>query len=396
MRRTFDLYGLVLCAVALTGCGGGSDSGASSAVPSQGLEARSSATDEPSPRAQSSLVAAEAHAAGTTKELGPVIRPLAKSPLAFARNAHFHVYAANGSRQRLHLDLGTKSYMVIDNLGRVTAGTFIEDAAEPGTYVFQSHRIGSLVNTARFRITADAVVGAFPFEKPWSDPLSHEVVPFIAARAFVTDPAQLDGAYNRFGISRSSNGAADSQILALRISEGGTVLEMCFDSTIYAIDACPTVSKRTYAITPSPDSVWTATSTAPADLLQFRMARIGGANVWLSGGYTDAAPNIHVFRVGLRETSDWPETAYIGASTESSWGTNLFSAANSVRTAVAPEGGSADATLSFASIAGPQGIRSLNPAGPRKYFAMQNGVLSVVVGTRNLNTAGYFQLNLVK
>lgn len=395
MQRSVDLYGLVLCVVVvLTGCGGGSDS--ASSAPPPVLDAKSAGSDEASPRAESSFAAAERQMAGGSKELGSVIRPLAKSPFTFPRNEHFHVYAGNGSRERLQLDLATRSYMVTDNRGQATFGTFNEDATEPGTYVFESHRITSAVNTARFRITADAVVGAFPFEKPWSNPVSYEVMPFIAARAFVTDPTQLDGAYNRLGVSRNSDGPSNSQILTFRISERGTVLEMCFDFIIYAIDACPAISKRTYAITASPDSVWTATSTAPADLFQFRMARIGGENIYLSGGYTDAAPNVHVFRVGLRETPAWPETRYIGASTEASWGTNLFNAANSVRTAITPEGGSADVMLPVASFAGPQGIRSLNSGGPRKYFAMQNGILSVVVGARNTETAGYIQLNLVK
>ncbi len=45
---------------------------------------------------------------------------------------------------------------------------------------------------------------------------------------------------------------------------------------------------------------------------------------------------------------------------------------------------------------GPQGIRSLNATGQKKYYAIQNGVLSVIVGTRNPDTQGYIQVNLFK
>ena len=316
------------------------------------------------------------------------------------RNGAYYVYAANGTngtRQKLSINFDTRSYELTDSQGQSTSGTFSEDAAEPGTYVFASSRITSAVNTARFRLTPDAIVGAFPFEKPWSNPVAYQVMPFVAARAFVTGPAQLDGTYNRFGVSRNSDGTSDSQILAMRISGHGTTLDMCFDNTIYRIDSCPAASKRTYAITASTDFVWTAINIAtPSDLLQFRMARIGGQNVWLSGGYTDAAPDVHVFRIGLPDSADWPRIRYIGASTEGSWGSNVFDETTSVRTAVTPEGVTGDLSLPFAEMGGPQGIRSLNATGQKKYYAMQNGVLSVIVGTRNPDTQGYIQINLFK
>jgi hypothetical protein len=318
------------------------------------------------------------------------------------RNGVYYVYAAdgtNGTRQKLSANFDTHSYTLTDSQGQTTSGTFSEDAAEPGTYVFASDRITSVANTARFRVTPGAIVGAFPFEKPWSNPVSYQVVPFVAARAFVTDPAQLDDTYNRFGVSRNSNGTSDSQILAMRISGHGTKLEMCFDNTIYRIDSCPAASKRTYAITASPDFVWTAINVAtPSDLLQFRMARIGGQNVWLSGGYTDAAPDVHVFRVGLQDSASWPVARYIGASTDAKWGTNLIRATDTVRSTLGPDGITETSTLPLGetSLQMPQGIRLLNVGGEQRYFAMQAGALSVIVGSRNPNTQGYIQVNLLK
>jgi hypothetical protein len=386
----------LLCCLMLAGCGGGIEN-ASNGLKQADPSAKTAAASGSDPMAEPPLTVTAAGAHSKADELLPAIRPLARSPFAFARNGQFHVYAGNGSRQRLELNFDTKSYTVTDNLRQVTSGIFSEDATEPGTYIFASDRITSAVNTARFRVTADAVVGSFPFEKPWSNPVAYQVMPFVAARAFVTDPAQLDGSYNRFGISHNSNGTSDSQILAMRISAGGTTLEMCFDNAIYRIESCPVASKRTYAVTASPDSVWTAINiAAPSDLLQFRMARIGGKNVWLSGGYTDAAPNVHVFRVGLQDSPGWPKIRYVGASTDGSWGANVFNANTSVRSAITPEGITGDLSLPFASIGGPTGIRILNAAGPKKYFAMQNGVVSVIVGTRNPGTAGYIQVNLAK
>jgi len=51
-----------------------------------------------------------------------------------------------------------------DDTGVVMADTFSADANDAGTLIFKSTRITSAANTARFRVTSDAVVGTFPFE----------------------------------------------------------------------------------------------------------------------------------------------------------------------------------------------------------------------------------------
>jgi len=396
------LGGAVALCLGLVACGGSGGSGSGLGIsPPTAVDANAPALSKspvlqaPGDEGDPSLRAQQASSAGFDPQTIAV-----RLNGADSRNGVYYVYAAdgtNGTRQKLGINFDTRSYELTDSQGQSTAGTFSEDAAEPGTYVFASSRITSAVNTARFRITPDAIVGAFPFEKPWSNPVAYQVMPFVAARAFVTGPAQLDGTYNRFGVSRNSNGSSDSQILAMRISGHGTTLEMCFDNTIYKIESCPALSKRTYAITASSDFAWTAINIAtPSDLLQFRMARIAGKNVWLSGGYTDTAPNVHVFRVGLQDSADWPRIRYVGASTEGSWGTNVFDATTSVRSAITPEGITGDLSLPFAEMGGPRGIRSLNATGQKKYYAMQNGVLSVIVGTRNPDTQGYIQINLIK
>ncbi|MEJ1128632.1 hypothetical protein V9L20_13705 [Variovorax sp. CCNWLW225] len=399
MQRDLGLCGLLLFGVILTGCGGGTGNASGDSGP-DGAAARLFAAGESSslPRTDFAAPAGE-HATTGTKELGSVIRPLARSPFAFARNGQFHVYAGNGSRKRLALDFDTRTYTVADNSGQGTSGTFSEDATEPGTYIFASTRITSVVNTARFRITADAIVGAFPFEKPWSDPVRYEVVPFIGARAFVTNPAELDGSYNRFGISRNSDGSSDSQILAMEISGNGTLLEMCFDIGIYRIATCPYQSRRSYLLTASVDSVWTGTNiAAPNDVLQFRMARIGGENVWLSGGYTDAAPGIHVFRVGLKDATIWPTARYGGGSSDGRWGTNIIGPTSSSRTSFDATGTPSTLvrTVSTLGESAPLGIRGVDLNGTQKYFAIQNGALSVVLGARNPDTQGYIQVGLFK
>jgi hypothetical protein len=316
---------------------------------------------------------------------------------ADARNGTYRVYAANGTQQQLAVDFDAGSYTMTDNLGQAESGAFAEDFTEPGTYVFASSRITTPANTSRFRVTTDAIVGAFPFQVAYSNPAAYAAQPFVAARDFVATAAQLDGTYNRFSVTRSPGSVSDSTILAMRLSGSGTVLEICNDNIVYRIDLCPAASKRTYAVAAGIDSTWVGTNVAnPGEVANFRVARIGGQNVYLAGG-VNASPAVQFLRIGLPESSSWPTTRGLGASTEGSWGSNLIDAANSVRTATNPDSSYGSLTLpvggTFSSQ--PAGIRSLNAAGTRRYFVMQNGPLSIVVGSRNPNTQGYIQINLI-
>ncbi|UVH58272.1 hypothetical protein NWF24_02360 [Variovorax paradoxus] len=315
-----------------------------------------------------------------------------------ARNGSYRVYAANGTQQQLAVDFDAGSYTMTDNLGLAESGSFAEDFTEPGTYVFASSRITTAANTARFRVTTDAIVGAFPFQTAYSSPATYAAQPFVAARDFVTTAALLDGTYNRFSVTRSPGGSQDSSMLSMRLSASGTVLEICNDAIIYKIDLCPTASKRTYSVTAGTDDAWVATNVAnSSDIGNFRVARIGGQNVYLNGGVS-VTPAQQFMRIALPESSSWPTTRGIGSSTTGSWGTNLIDTANSVRTATGTDDTYGVLTMPVDSTAypnQPQGIRGVNLSGASKYFAMQGGALSVLVGTRNPGTQGYIQLNLI-
>ena len=382
MRMTRYLAGCGLAAL-LAACGGGGSGGGAtgSGLPLSGL-------DGGAPQAQASAAPESAQVAKA-----------AKSALAGAdaRSGTYRVYASNGTQQQLALDFDAGSYTMTDNLGAAESGTFAEDFTEPGTYVFASSRVTTAANTARFRVAADVVVGAFPFQAAYSSPAAYAAQPFVAAREFVSTAALLDGTYNRFSVTRSPGGAQDSTLLAMRLSGSGTVLEICNDAIIYKIDLCPAASKRTYAVAAGADDTWVGTNVAnSSDVANFRMARIGGQNVYLAGG-ANLAPAVQFMRIGLPESSSWPTTRGVGASTTGSWGSNLIDTANSVRTSTGADGTYGSLTLpvggTFAQQ--PEGIRLVNGSGTSKYFAMQNGLLSVLVGARNPNTQGYLQLNLI-
>lgn len=405
MKTTFAvLWSTVVLCLGLTACGGsgGSGGGNGIAAPMAADASGLALPDSPALRAPGGEEAPSLTAQAATSPALDAQAITARLNAEDARNGLYYVYAANGTngtRQKLRINFDTKSYTLTDNLGEATSGIFGEDPGEPGTYLFASSRITGAVNTARFRIAADAIVGAFPFEKPWSNPVSYQITSFIAARAFVTDPAQLDGEYNRLGISLNSDGSADSQIVPMLISGKGTRLMMCFDSAINQPEACPLESRRVYTITPGADFVWTGTNVnAPTDVLGFRMARIGGQNVALLGGSSPTAPDVRPFRIALRDLTTWPTARYVGSSSDGRWGTNLLGPTSTSRTSFDATGTSTTLALPVNDVDPrmPQGIRLINGSGVDKYFATQNGTLAVIVGARNPGTQGYIQIGLFK
>ena len=386
--------GSLLTCLFLAGCGGGGGATANaptgSASPPNSLSVAADGGFPATKAAESGYIEP-----GTTK---------APAPSPFSREHTYRVYAANGSQKVLRLDLASRRYEMLDLAGiaagsHSTSGSFSEDADEPGTYVFSHARRTAPVNTARFRFAQGAVIGAFPFERVGASPVAYAVVPFVAVNDFVTVPADLDGEYNRVGVSLINGGAADSQVVPVRISAGGTVLETCGDDVIHRVDLCPPASRRLYGLSATADATWTATNAgAPADGLQFRMARIEGHNVMLSGGTSFSNPSMREFRIGLRDAGAWPAARHVGASTEETWETDVLDAVRSVRSTIAPDGTSdvQDLPISSAGAMAPAGLRRVSLSGARSYYATRDGVLAVVVGARDPGSRGYLQIGLFK
>lgn len=289
-------------AIVANGCGGGGSSTPSgmSAETARAAQPVSTGTATP-PGDDAEPTRNGAHGVQTSGEPRPMkldapsaLRPLSPSP--FPRETTYRMYAGNGSRKLLRLDFGRGRYEVLDDgdsSGHSTSGSFSEDASEPGTYVFDTARTASAFNTARFRLAQGGVVGGFPFETRSSGMTGFGVQPFVAANDFVLSAAQLDGDYNRMGLRHlASLGLPIGQTMALRISGGGTVLELCRDETVHRLENCSTITRYALSFDAS-DEAWTARSISSSDRIAFRMARIAGRNVWLEAGMAlDGTPAV--------------------------------------------------------------------------------------------------------
>jgi hypothetical protein len=313
-----------------------------------------------------------------------------------ARNGTYKVFATNGTKQTLSLNFDTMSYVMTDEAGVVSTDSIEVDKSEAGTYLFKSQRneANKAINT-RFRINADTVVGAFQFRVA-KVPGSFAVQPFVAPRTLVADQNEIDGIYNRLGVNLQAASRA-SNIRQALIGSHGTVFQLCSDTTKALADCLPPASLIQYTVSPgATPGVWNIVNIADAaDTGAFSVARIGGQNVYLSAGTNPKAPNDDVFRIGLPETATWPVTTSSGGDTDGTWCSANYDATNYQATLVRP-----DITFrAFGALLSPartniNGMRKFTDPASANFVAMQNGMLTVVVGENPGTANGYMQIGL--
>ncbi|PBI94990.1 hypothetical protein BKP43_07900 [Variovorax boronicumulans] len=319
-----------------------------------------------------------------------------------ARNGSYSAFATNGTRQTVALNFDVGTYEWTGSNITAVSGSFTADADQAGTYLFQSSRITTAANTARFRVGQDVLVGAFPFDVTQAATESFATQSFVASRALETNQAGLDGTFNRFGINVGS-ATSVSDISQMKISGGGTVLVRCTHSTIYRVDNCPAASLKTWNISPGTVvGTWNMVDpAAPADAALFAMARVGSEKIFLISGKLNGDPKTAVFRIGLPESSQWPTGFGYGISTAASWGKVDVRATESFRSAVSTDGSTSSAHNTFGTMGslGPLGMRGIVGTGtdPKSYFAMQGSSIFAIVGANNATTGtnGYLQINLM-
>jgi hypothetical protein len=319
-----------------------------------------------------------------------------------ARNGSYSAFSTNGTRQTLALNFDTSAYTWTDSDNAMLSGTFAADANEAGTYVFQSPRINTAANTARFHLNQDTVIGAFPFVVTQSATETFSIQPFVASRALETQQASLDGIYNRFGIDVGPS-AQSSDISQFQISGGGTTLVRCNDIGNFRIDLCPTGSLQTWQISPgSVSGMWTIVDTAlPSNTANIALARIGNQKIFLIAGKSASDPHTAVFRIGVPESNAWPAGTGYGSATLGSWGRVQVSASNtSTRNGVATDGSAVQTFNTFDPMGAsqPNGMRLLhNTATGATYFVMQGANIFAIVGSNDPGhgTNGYLQISLM-
>jgi hypothetical protein len=335
-----------------------------------------------------------------------------EEPLVDPRNGSYAVFATNGSKNTLKLDFETRRYEMVDASGRSAAGSFSPDAAAPGIYIFSTDRITGPTSPARFQVTIDSVVGAFPFTTPFNAS-AYSVTPFIAARTVVDDATRFQAApYNRFRITRESNGTVSSKTTTLSFNSSTTpdltALAVCNDEYL---DLC--ILDKYYDVRRGPESgSWVATNRKdPKDTDTFYVIRIRGKEMLVSID-TGSVSGTSTFGVALNSYWGWVYylaagvypaslTSPLTVSTRGAYGpsTLLF---NSYKTDLTNlDGTSGVLDIALEPLRNPQSrpvgsnvriaIDVANPAN--QYDAMFDSNIAVLIGRPgNPATQGYLQI----
>ena len=310
------------------------------------------------------------------------------------RSGHYTVFATNGTEQMLHVDFDTGHYAMTAPGGDTVTGAFAEDPTDPGTYIFSSERIATVLNTARFRVTTDAIVGAFPFSIFRSTPTAYAAQPFIAARFFVSNRSELAGLYNVLIASGSSNNRGYmGAYWQLRINDSGTIATQCVAGTLLCQTpaASPTSYDYSIAAGASP-GVWLFIPSSGTPAFALRSAKIGSRKVLLeSKEFVNilSAPNAPepawLLLTGLRESppgtedASWPMLTMHSASTASTFGT-AFTNASSYRTEyVQPNGTSAALALTLELNPGSSQTRLGKDVSGARFLVLQNGAMTLMM-----------------
>lgn len=295
----------------------------------------------------------------------------------------YRVFNANGTQLTLALDLDHKTFTFTDSAGaRVSTGTVAADASEAGTYIFQDSLTKALpYNNARFRVTADAVVGGYYFPKSVGA-TAFPYATFVASRKFVTAQADIAGVYNNVGVqNKPGAGTGGADLLTggteqVRITTGGAELLRC-TTVLVRIDNCAPGSLTHYTVS-APDAAgnWTFTNAADAtDKVVLAVARIGSENVLLGAGPDRVTAANSYFSVGIVEPGSWPSGTAYAAGYGGGWGKMQIDGASLMGTGT--DFGGTSTTVNYTVMPAvstqPVGVRQVDRGAlPAVMFAVQS------------------------
>jgi hypothetical protein len=295
-------------------------------------------------------------------------------PTPDARNGDYVMYAANAHPYTLSLNFDAKTYRVVGN-GLDQSGAIGGDAA--AGFFFQPTGVIAGFNTARFHTAPDAMIGNFR--------LPEGVVPFVAARSFVTTSAEAAGNYNFLTRTVSTPGPNNTGIFNGEITAGGQV-RTCNDLTIHHITTCPAASVVPGTLTVAGTEY---TATTPNGPFTFRIARIGTDKVFLRASASTATSRR--FWIGTLAASGFSSGNFSGGNTDGNWST--FSLSSTAHSAGIQTQAGATLTRSGASAPLTSLPSMLRLSGGIDAFAIRAFNLGVIAATRdNAAAPGFMEI----
>lgn len=195
----------------------------------------------------------------------------------------YKVYASDGREYVMAIDFAAGSYTMTGD-GSSTTSTFI--AGADGTYV--------VAGDERFRVAPDLIVGSHAF--------AAGVLPYVAARSFVTSVGSLGGAYNLMTRNVNPDGSsAATRAGTARVS--GNILQVCEDDfEVVQAQFCGVGALKSYLLSVT-DDLFTGVETSSGATIAFRVGRSNAAPVVLQAGASTRGDATLEWRIGLAESA---------------------------------------------------------------------------------------------
>lgn len=327
--------------------------------------------------------------AGDTSATNDSATSSATVAAADSRSGTYQLYSTNGQNYALAIDFDDLTYTV-DGNGFTKSATLLA-SADGSTFQFTDTQAAqgstlaagtSFTSNAQLRTATDLVIGGFDF--------GGGVMPFIAARKFVTDLSQLSGDYDNFQINYSTSGAGDSRIYTSGFS--GATMNNCQDNIIYTIENCPSSSVWSYALTIQGADI-TGVDSVHNDTTELRVV-ISGQTRFILRASTALNGTGKRFRLGLPNTAGLAGGSFHGVTTLGALESAVVANDVDTVTLTSPTQQASTETIVLNNIQpGPTGIfGGQRSADNAPFFVMQAGPILARVGARTPNVTGFMSI----
>lgn len=278
-----------------------------------------------------------------------------------SRNGTYSVFAADGKSYSLSIDFDAASYTMSGN-GQTGPLSF---ALVNGDYVVSGN--------ARFRLAQDLIVGGHNF--------GNGVLPFVAARSFVTSVAQIAGSYDLATRNVPASGAPATHAGTALVN--GNTLSVCQSDTaqVAVVRNCDPASLKTYSLSVSGNGFTGISGTG--EIFSFSVVNTGAAKVLLSAGTVPDGTS-QQFRIGLVDSTGGLTygPAALGPSTTGDWVTIALTNASPPSYAASGSTTADSASLVAINSGGPFSmVTGTSTTFSASLYVMQASPLIVVVGS---------------
>ncbi|MBS0445526.1 MAG: hypothetical protein JSR59_06200 [Proteobacteria bacterium] len=298
----------------------------------------------------------------------------ATSTVVDPRNGTYTAFAADGNQYSIAYDFDADTYTV-------NGGTAVHFAPVSGSST-EFAVAGS--NVAHFRVAQDLVVGGNAF--------GSSVLPYVAARSFVTTATSLAGSYD-VALRNVSSGSATTHGASAQVN--GNTLFVCSRSdgvvSPPTSSGCPTGSLTSYTLVANSDQTFTAQDNASSYNFKLMLASSGALKMLLSSA--KAADNSQQLLLGLPDAAALAGGTFGSATSDGDYGTTVLTG-----TSYSFTGTTATDTATLARISGTGAPGSMLTGVSTRFggpiFAIQASPLEVVVGGFAGAASGLLQIGL--